>query len=137
MRKLFRRDMLRPTIYKTVSRSLTALALLLLWDRFLDGRGAPPVLWDGCLTAAAVFFTMAWLSYLKLDGMRVHHLLEDRKKQPSRHKSKDLVDFVDEHIVSFDELSEEERTVCVLASNLLSGMIYLLPALAALLFRAI
>ncbi len=62
--------------------------------------------------------------------MSVHHLLEERpkKKKPVRGSS-DMVDFVDEHIVSYSELSDEERTACNLASSLLAGVLFLLPAI--------
>lgn len=126
--------MIRPILYKTVSKCLTALAAVLLWDRFINRGGAMSVLRDGCMVAAIFLFVMAWFSYLELDGVRIHHMLENERKRPERHKAKDMVDFVDEHIVSFDELSGRERSICKLISSLASGLIFLIPALAALLF---
>lgn len=133
MKRKWNSDMIRPILYKMVGKCLTALAAVLLWDRFVNRGGAMSALRDGCMAAAIFLFVMAWFSYLKLDGVRVHHLLETQKKWPERHKTKDMVDFVDEHIVSFDELSDREQIVCKLVSSLLSGLIYLIPALAALL----
>ena len=39
--------------------------------------------------------------------------------------------FVYEHIVTFDELDDEQQLACVLASNLFSGLVFLIPALIA------
>ena len=56
------------------------------------------------------------------------------KDRKSRQGSRgDIVDFVDEHVVSFDELEPEEQTACVLAANLLSGLLFLGAALIAML----
>ena len=71
---------------------------------------------------------MAWFSYLHLDGVTMHHMLEERKKKkPVRKSYTDIVDFADEHIVSYEELSEEERTVCSLAASLICGALFMLP----------
>ena len=55
-----------------------------------------------------------------------------KKKKPK--KQRDIVDFVDEKIVSFDELEPEEQTVCKLCSDLLGGLALIIPALIAMLF---
>ena len=71
---------------------------------------------------------MAWFSYLHLDGVTMHHMLEERKKKkPVRKSYTDIVDFADEHIVSFDELSGEERAVCSMSANLICGALFNVP----------
>ena len=78
--------------------------------------------------AVLLFFCMAWFSYLHLDGVTIHHMLEERKKKkPVRKSYTDIVDFADEHIVSFDELSGEERAVCSMSANLICGALFMLP----------
>lgn len=42
-----------------------------------------------------------------------------------------MVDYADEHIVSFDELEPEERTFCSLQTNLVLGSAMTLIGLAA------
>ena len=77
---------------------------------------------------------MAWFVYLKLDGMMVHHLLEDRRKKKKKSKRRvggDIADYVDEHIVSFDELEEGEQTACRLAADLLAAALFLAASLIA------
>ena len=106
---LFKIYMIRPVLYKCVTRAALAVTALLLWGRFINTAGRLSLLRDGCLTAGLLFFCMAWFSYLHLDGVTI------------------LVDFADEHIVSFDELSGEERAVCSMSANLICGALFMLP----------
>ena len=131
-------ELIRPILYKSVTKCVTALAAVLLWDRFIN-HGVMSVVRDGCMVAALFLFMLAWFSYLRLDGVTIHHLLEERKrkKKPARHAMKDMVDFVDEHIVSFDELDERDQILCKLLSSVLSGLLFLIPALTAWLLPAI
>lgn len=131
---LFKTYMIRPVLYKCVTRAAFAVTALLLWDRFINTAGRLSLLRDGCLMAGLLFFCMAWFSYLHLDGVRIHHMLEERKrKKPVRKSYTDIVDFADEHIVSCEELSEEERAACSLAASLICGMLFMVPWLVKLL----
>ena len=69
----------------------------------------------------------AWVSYLRLDGVRVPFL--DKKKglgeargQRKRHATHSMADFADEKIVSFDELSSEEKAMCSMLASLIVGV---------------
>ena len=67
----------------------------------------------------------AWVDYLRLDGVTIHHLAEEFKdmgKKKKRHATKSIVDYADERIVSFEELEPEERIFCSLLSNLVLGL---------------
>ena len=65
------------------------------------------------------------------------HFIQDgvppprREEHPRRWRSGDLVDFVDEHIVSFDEMDDEERMKCTLAAHLSCAVIFLAASAAA------
>ena len=125
---LFKTYMIRPVLYKCVTRAALAVTALLLWDRFINTAGRLSLLGDGCLTVGLLFFCMAWFSYLHLDGVTIHHMLEERKKKKAVRKSDtDIVDLADEQIVSYEELSEEERIVCSLAASLICGALFMLP----------
>ena len=65
---LFKTYMIRPVLYKCVTRAALAVTALLLWDRFINTAGRFSLFRDGCLTAGLLFFCMAWFSYLHLDG---------------------------------------------------------------------
>ena len=112
----------------------SVLTVVLLWDRYVN-KGLLPVGRDGCFVAALFLFGLAWLNYLRLDGLEVPHLLSRGKKKEKKRRrlTGDIADFADEHIVPFDELSEEEQLACSMAANLSSGLIFLIPALIGVL----
>lgn len=127
---LFRVEMIRPIFYKCINKSSIVLAAVLVWNRFVN-KGRLSV-GDGCFIGAAIFFALAWVNYLQADGIRIPALFRDRKqKKPRRHATTDIVDFVDEHITSFDELDEDEQQLCRFASNVISGLIFLIASLIA------
>ena len=130
---IYKAYMVRPILYQCVTRCAVALAAVLVWDRFVPSSLLAVL--DGCLAAAVILLMMAWFVYLKLDGMMVHHLLEDRRKKKKKSKRRvggDIADYVDEHIVSFDELEEGEQTACRLAADLLAAALFLAASLIAM-----
>lgn len=126
-------DLLRPVLYKTVTKCTIALAGILLWDKFLNG-GHLSALRDGGFVAGTVLLAAAWFHYLHLDGLRI---IPDNMKKPKKKRrrlfSGDIMDYADEHITNWDELSDDELSLCGLLSSLLSGILFLVPALIALL----
>lgn len=131
---IYRPYMVRPILYKSVFRSAVALALLLLWNRYvaLAGRTGLSLVRDGCLTVGIIFLGLAWFSYLHLDGVKPGLPKREKKKKKPRRGNSDIVDFADEHIVSFDELGEDERIVCSLTANLVCGMLYLVVSVVGM-----
>ena len=130
---IYKAYMVRPILYQCVTRCAVALAAVLVWDRFVPSSLL--AVRDGCLAATVILLMMAWFVYLKLDGMMVHHLLEDRRKKKKKSKRRvggDIADYVDEHIVSFDELEEGEQTACRLAADLLAAALFLAASLIAM-----
>ena len=97
---------------------------MLLWDRYVsDGTFT---MWQApALLLGVILLAWAWVDYLRLDGMTIHHLAEEFKemgKKKKRHATKSIVDYADERIVSFEELEPEERVFCSLLSNLVLGV---------------
>ena len=82
-----------------------------------------------------VLLIWAWVDYLRLDGVTIHHLLEEfkgmGKRQKKVHSTRSIIDYADEKIVSFEELEPEERTYCSLLSNLVLGLPLVAAALIA------
>lgn len=132
MKKIFgiyRKYMFRPTLYKTVTKLLVSIVLVLLWDRYLNTAGFP-VAQYGCFCVGGIVVLLAWFEYLRLDGMMVHHLNDDiRKRKKERHRSKDIADFVNEKVISYSELEPEERSLCRLLSDLFCGVLLLIPGI--------
>ncbi len=135
IRSIYQSYMLRPIIYRTISKSVFALTAVLLWDRFLN-HGRFSVVRDGFFVAGAVLLLMAWFSFLALDGMTAKKLFkrgtEEQKKKPRRWGTSDIIDFADEHVTRLEELDEDERRVVFLLSSLIPGVIYLVISLVAL-----
>lgn len=127
MKKIFsiyKKYMFRPILYKTVTRTSIVAVLMLLWDRYVsDGHFS---MWEAPgLLCGVVLLGWAWIDYLRLDGVSIHHLLEELKEmgQPKKkyHPTRSIVDFADEKIISFEELEPEERTFCSMMSNIVLG----------------
>lgn len=135
IRDIFQLYMIRPMLYQCVTKISIALVLALLWDRFFNSYGYFSVVRDAFFVVGLFFFVLTWFQYLRLDGVRIHHLLEERKKKKrkKRHGTMDIVDFVDEKVISFDELEEDEKIVCRFLGDLICGCIFLIPAVAAIL----
>lgn len=129
--------MVRPVIYRAFSKFMVGLVLILLWDRYINTDGLYTVSGFGFPILGVVLCLMAWLNYIKLDGIKVHGVDEVKKMmhkklhdKPVRHAFHDMVDFVEEPIMPFDELEEDEQVFVSLASNLVSGGVFLVLSTA-------
>ena len=121
---IYKPDLFRPILYKTVTRASVALCLCLLWQRFVsDGTYT---IWEApCLAVGAIFLGWAWVSYLRLDGIRIPFVDRGRlstERGQRRRGTHTMADFADEKIVSFDELSPEEKSFCSMLSSLVLGV---------------
>ncbi|MGI6358373.1 MAG: hypothetical protein ACOX2K_06755 [Bacillota bacterium] len=122
--KHIKRYMYVPIIQKTVSYLLIAVAVVLLWNRFVN-RGLLPISY-AFTVGGVLFLASAWVSYLRLDGVKVPllTLFRLRRKKPVVRSFSDMSDHIDEDIVSFEELIEEERHACCLLANLLCSIVF-------------
>lgn len=131
---IYKPYMLHAIFYKGVTRLSVAAAACLVWENFVsDGIFT---LWEGpVLVCGITFLAWAWMSYLSLDGLSPRRLFTagraPEKSKKRRPATSSMVDYADEHIVSFDELEPEERTFCSLATNLVLGSAMTLIGLAA------
>jgi len=128
---IFQPYMIRPTLYQCATKLSVALALALLWNRFINVEGIFHVVRDAFLVAGIFFLMLAWFQYLRLDGLKVDRTSKGDKKK-KKHISKDIVDFADEKIIPFAELDDEERIVCRLLGDVICGVLFLLPAIVAM-----
>ncbi len=119
--------MIRPIIYYSVTRIAVALVLSLLWNRYLNSYGPEALYSRAFLMAAVCFGAISWFIYLRMDGVKIHYLLEDRHQRKKRkHSHADIADFVDEKIISFDELEDDEKDVCRLLGNIFCFLLFLI-----------
>ena len=89
LRSIYKSDMFHAVLYKTFSRLVISACLCLLWQRFVsDGRFT---IWEApCFAVGAALLGWAWVSYLRLDGVRVPFLdkqkgLGEARGQRKRH----------------------------------------------------
>lgn len=123
-KKIYQKYMLRPLIYMTASRFMTALIFLLVIIRFLK-NGPTPAMAAGFL--AALFALFSYLVYLRMDGLRIprmKHFKTKKKKEPvvTASSMNDHID--DEAPVSFDELEEDERDFISFVSSAVNFAIF-------------
>ena len=130
--RLYKPYMIRPIIYKSVTKTSIALALVLLWNRWINKEGFIS-LGDGFFVVGFIVMLLAWFSYLKLDGVRAY-LQPEKKEKKKKHRMYDIIDFADEKIISFDELELDEQDACKLASSFITGVLFILAALVYRIF---
>ena len=126
LRSIYKSDMFHAVLYKSFSRLVIAACLCLLWQRFVsDGRFT---IWEApCLAVGAALLGWAWAGYLRLAGIRVPFVDKDKelsaprgaRQRPATHS---MADFADEKIVSFDELSPQEKALCSMLASLIVGV---------------
>ena len=137
--KMYKPIMLRPIIYKLIPRLATGLVLSLLWDRFFNAQKLFSMVEHSFFVLGIIFFAMAWLNYLKLDGMKIHHLNENANRKKTKHKLKFPIDYSDEEPSPADSLTatagENDEAIAALLSNILAGICFLLPSVLSLVFR--
>lgn len=124
-KKLYEKYMLRPILYMTATRMMVSFIFMLILVRFV--KNAPGK--DMVSAFLAVFFALiSFLVYLRTDGLRIprmKHIKTRRKKDPVRNYG-DMEDHIDEEVVSFDELEDDEKDFCSLVSALINMALFLI-----------
>ena len=121
------RDMTRPLIYKFFTRLGVALLALAAVNRVRMNQGHSTIWALVCVFLAGLFFVGAWLVYLRRDGTRIPRLKNLRffhKKKPERAYG-DMIDYVHEDVVDFDDLDDDEKDLVSLATNLLCALAFI------------
>lgn len=132
---LYKKYMIRPIIYKTVTKVSIALTVVLLWNYWVNSNAFMPMsLGDGFFIVGLMVTLFSWFNYLKLDGIRVNMSGYQKERKKKKHKIYDIIDFADEKIVSFDELESDEQEACKLASSLITGILFLFISLGYRIF---
>ena len=121
LREKWQPYMLRPLIYMVFTRFILALFVLLLADFFLSPAAGRSLKSTFLLLGAAVFALLAVIAWLRLDGIHLPKPLMLRvnpRKKPARTYG-DIIDHIDETPqVSFEDLDDGEKDVCILGADL-------------------
>jgi len=119
--------MLRPFIYMTFTRFLLALCLLLLINFFYSKSAGRVILPTVMLLGGIAFAILAWIAYLRLDGIKLPKLMMMRvnpRKKPRR-MAGDIIDYVDEQPqVTFEDLDDPEKDLCILGADLFCCVVF-------------
>lgn len=128
LRMIYRRALLRPILHMAFTRMVLGLAAALLWNEFVNVDAMLSMRATAFLFLGVFLLAMGWMAYLRLDGVRVPALdkrLFEWKRRPKRIRG-DLIDFVDEEAVSYDDLEREERDFCRMAADVLCAVLFLI-----------
>ena len=123
----------RPVFYQCFTRFLIGLCIALLWDHFLNTGTVRQPRGNAFLVLAAFYALMGWLAWLRLDGVKAPKF--DRKLFRRRKKQQpfaDMIDFVDEDVIDYDELEDEEKDLCLLLSNAITVLLFIAASLLPL-----
>ncbi len=127
------RELLRPFIHMTFTRGVLALAAALLADFFLSPLAGRSLKQTALALTAFVFALLAWIAWLRLNGAKLPGLFMARinpRKKPSRMVGGDMIDYVDQRpVVTFEDLDDEEKDLCILGADLVCFVIFLIAAL--------
>jgi hypothetical protein len=123
--------MIRPIIYRVIPRIIIGLIIALLWDRLLNVQKLLSMVDHAFFVLGILFFAMAWVSYLKLDGIKFHYLNEKKKKK-TKHPLKQPIDYIEEEPSPDDFLADNEKSTATLISNIIAALCFLLPSLLSL-----
>ena len=130
LREHVTRDMVRPLIYKVFTRAVLALFAAELFHFFAPPSWPMARFANLALILAGLFFLGTAVAWLRLDGMRIPQMKLPRvKRKDPAFLTGDMADHIDDDIVKFDDLDEEEQNVCVLLTDLFLALVCLALAL--------
>ena len=134
--------MISPTITKIITKIVFSLVFVFLWNKYINTKKLFTIFNTPFLFFWVFFLGLAWFNYLKIDGVsnipkrnkKMHNKKKEKRenrKKNKLHSSKQTVDFIDEEIESRDELNEEEISIVALISNIVVGLLFLIPSIIA------
>ena len=120
------REMIRPLIYKVFTRGVLALFAVQLFHFFAPAHWPAARFSNLALIMTGLFLLGAVVAWLRMDGMSIPQfkLPRMKRKDPAFLRG-DIADHIDDDIVKFEDLDEEEQSVCVLLTDLLLAVVCL------------
>ena len=129
LKNSFHPDMIRPLVYKVFTRGILALFAAQLVHRFAPSGASLASFSNLSLLLGLLFSLFCLLAWLRLDGFRIPQLkLPRMKRKDPPFLTGDMADHIDDDIVSFDDLSEDEQNLCVLLADLILAVLCLILA---------
>lgn len=125
----------KPIFYKSFYKFVLAMVPILLWDRFLNTNKHFGILDTGFFIAGTVYLMLAWMNYLRIDGMKVYGLnifkvlFNSSDKNDKQKKTGSMMDFVQQDIPDYDDLSEDDKLLAKFGANLFTGLVLVIVSL--------
>lgn len=119
---------IRSLIYMTCNRFVIALTFILLADRLFIKDEVTPFISFSFAFTSILYAALAWIAYMRLDGVFLPRLFMKRmhfKKKPQRTYG-DMIDYVDEEPVSFDDLDDDEKDACCFFADAFCFAVFLI-----------
>ena len=119
LRGNFQRHMIRPLVYKLFTRAVLTVFAVLAADFFLPRLSPLFTRANLFLLSAAVWLAGAWISWLRLHGLRFPRfdIQRFRRKDPLR-RFGDIADHIDDPVLTYADLDDREKDVCTLLCDL-------------------
>ena len=129
IRKNFSRDMVRPLVYKIFTRGILALFAAQMIHFFASAGSGLSSFSSLSLGLGLLFLLFAVLAWLRLDGLKIPQLKLPRiKRKDPPFLAGSMADHIDDEIVSFDDLDEEQQNLCVLLADAVLAVLCLILA---------
>ena len=124
------RDMIRPLIYKVFTRAVLALFAAELVHFFAPADWPLSRFSNLALILAVLFVLGTVLAWLRLDGMKIPQFRIPRlKRVDPAFMASDIADHIDDDIVKFEDLDDDEQNVCVFLADIILAVVCLILAL--------
>lgn len=121
-------------IQKSLIKLLLAFVLSFLWAKYIQIANLTIVVNFPILFFGALYLMFAWFNYLRLDGLNPIPLSnKNLQKQKPKHKTKQMIDYVDTEIQEEVELSATELLKSKMYSNIICGILLVIPSFITLL----
>ena len=132
LRGVWQRYMLRPFVYTAFTRLVLGLFSALLSDYLFSGAAGRPLRGTLLLLACVFFALLAWIAWLRLDGVSLpkpmNLRLGPRKKRGQI--TGDIIDFVDDKPpIPFDDLEDDEKDCCLLCADLICAAVFFVASI--------
>lgn len=121
---------------KCLLKALIAIIISFLWARFIRISSSLSIIDYPVIFFGAFYLMLAWFNYLKLDGLKVLPTTSnDKKLKKPKHKTKQMIDYVDTELQPNTELSQKDVLLTQLISNLICGIGFVLPSIFTIFTR--
>ena len=129
LKKHFDREMIRPLIYLVFTRGILALLAAQLVHFFAPKEWPLSMFSNLALALGVLFLLGAALARLRMDGVKIPRVKLPRyKRKDPAFMAGDIADHIDDEVIRFDDLDDEEKDVCILLGDLVLALACLVLA---------